>query len=569
MAKKWAAYVFAAALVFTSAACSSSDANKPAQTSQNEMANESNTSANSNGTEAKPGDPMGKYTETLKVEQVIGYGPPEDPKTPSGLTPSDNEYLNDLKNELNIEVSYKWAVPSEQYEQKFSLAVASGDLPDVMHIGYRDFEKFKKQGVLADLSEAYEKYASPELRQFMESDDGYAMKTVSEDGKLYGIPGFEESFLSTKILWLRSDWLKNVNMEAPNTIDDLEKIAEAFVNNDPDKNGEQDTYGLAVSKDAIFSSFGAAGLFYGYNSYPGGWIKDSEGKLVAGEIQPSTKTALEKLQIWYEKGILDKEFALKDGNKIVEDITAGKVGIVYGEWWYPNWPLNLNRNNDPNADWIAVQLPTADGTPGKSLVPRLRMGHIAVANSKFSNPEAVIKMINFYIEKNSKAHYETNKPENGYVYNWFVPRIYNPVEMETTYTEVNKALENNQDEVNAQVPYYVNTQKPLDAAKKFLAGDKSGWGLYYSRVAPEGGWGLTRKIRDNGDYVWNEFYGTATETMVEKGSQLDKMLNETFTKIIMGASIGEFDKFVDSWKALGGDDITDEVNAWYAGIANQ
>jgi hypothetical protein len=44
-----------------------------------------------------------------------------------------------------------------------------------------------------------------------------------------------------------------------------------------------------------------------------------------------------------KRAILDKEFALKDENKVVEDIVAGRVGISYGEWWYPNWPLNIEQ----------------------------------------------------------------------------------------------------------------------------------------------------------------------------------------------------------------------------------
>ncbi|MGG3280993.1 hypothetical protein [Paenibacillus solani] len=43
------------------------------------------------------------------------------------------------------------------------------------------------------------------------------------------------------------------------------------------------------------------------------------------------------------------------------------------------------------------------------------------------------------------------------------------------------------------------------------------------------------------------------------------MLKETFTKIIRGAaSVDEFDQFVLNWKNLGGDQITQEVNEWYA-----
>lgn len=544
-----------------------SDADAGNKGSSGNGANDSAASSDATNDAAAANDPLGKYAEPVTVTEVLGYNPPEDPKTPAGLTPDKNAYLKDLKDELNINIKYLWTVPADQFEQKFSIAIASGDLPDVMDLDQRNFEKFKNQGVLADLTEAYEKYASPTLKQFMESDGGAAMKSVSQDGKLYALPGFEEPFLSTQLLWIRQDWLTNLGLQAPKSIDELEKVAEAFTKNDPDKNGKNDTYGMTLPKTVVGWAFDARGFFNGFNSYVGGWTKDADGKLAAGEIQPETKDALARLQAWYGKGLLDKEFGLKDETKISEDIIAGKVGIAYGEWWVANWPLNLNKDKDPNADWIALQIPSLSGEPGKSLVPTVRMGHIVAANKKFKNPEAVVKMANFYIEKNTKKNFETNKPENGYVYNWFVPRIYNPTDIENIYVNVNNALDKQLKEVeDTETPYYTNSQQVLEAANKYLSGDKSGavWGLYNSRVDKNGGWGLTRQIRDSKQFVYNEYYGPATETQIDKGAQLDKLVNETFVKIIMGsAKIDEFDKFVSSWKALGGNDITNEVNAWY------
>lgn len=53
--------------------------------------------------------------------------------------------------------------------------------------------------------------------------------------------------------------------------------------------------------------------------------------------------------------------------------------------------------------------------------------------------------------------------------------------------------------------------------------------------------------------------------MVKRLANLNKIESETFTKIIMGnAGIDEFDKFVKQWNQLGGEDITEEVNAWAA-----
>ncbi|MDQ6421348.1 extracellular solute-binding protein [Paenibacillus sp. LHD-117] len=527
------------------------------------------------GNEATAPDPLGKYPETVTVSQVIGYNPPEDPRIPKGITPDKNAYLKDLKEMMNIDVKFKWMVPSNQYEQKFSLAMASGDLPDLLELDPKNFEKLKQQDMLADLTEAYEQYASPALKKYMGSDGGFTMKTFSSDGKQLGIPVFEDPFLSTQLLWIRKDWLDNLNLQAPKSMDELEKVAEAFVNNDPDQNGTADTYGVALQKTLFFWGFDVRGFFNGFGAYPSvgdaqsAWIKEGEGKLIPGLIQPEVKTALGKLQSWYQKGIINKEFALKDENKVVEDITSGKVGISYGEWWYPNWPLNMNVDKDPKAEWIAVQIPGLDG-PGKSLVPKIRAGKIYAVNKEFKHPEAIIKMMNYYIEIGYKKYMDLKKPEDGFVYNWYNPRVYNPAQIETVYTEVNKALDANQTEITLDDENYTNVAGVFKASKDFLAGNTEtatkgvNWGQYYSRVAKEGGWGLTRSVKESQAFVNNEFYGLPTSTQVEKGGQLDKLMQESFTKIIMGESLDEFDKFVASWKTLGGDDITKEVNEWFS-----
>lgn len=566
--KPWKMILVATMTLSVLSACSSQTKDSAGSSSQTSSKEENKTS------DATP-EPLGKYADTVTVTEVLGYNPPEDPRTPKGITPEQNAYLKDLKDMLNIEVKYKWTVPSSQFEQKFSLAMASADLPDIMELDPKNFEKLKKQGMLADLTEAFNNYASPELKKYMESDGGFAMKTYSDDGKLLAMPAFEDPFLSTQLLWLRKDWLENLKLEPPKTVADLDNIAEAFVKNDPDQNGKNDTYGVSLQKNLFFWAYDLRGFFNSYGAYPSigdnqsAWIKDSGGKLIPGLIQPEVKTALGKLQSWYKDGVLDKEFALKDENKAVEDITSGKVGIVFGEWWYPNYPLNLSVDKDPKAEWIPVQIPGLDG-PGKSLVPKIRSGKVFAVNKNMKHPEAAIKMLNYYIEVGKKKYMDKNKAENGYVYNWFNPRIYNPAQIDTIFTEVNKALDAKQTEITLDDENYKNVADVFKAAQDYLSGNTANaskgvnWGQYFSRAAKDGGWGVTRQIKESGAFVNNEFYGLPTETQVEKGAQLDKLMQESFTKIIMGASLDEFDKFVQSWKSLGGDQITKEVNDWYA-----
>lgn len=506
-------------------------------------------------------DPLGKYENTVTVREVAGYGNPEDPKTKKGVTPQTNAYVSKLKEMLNIELKYDWEVPNEQFEQKFSLAIASGDFPDIMQIDINQFEKFKQQGILADLTDAYNDYASDELKSYMDFDGGKTLDLFTVDGKILGIPSYEDPYMSAQFLWIRKDWLDKLNLDIPKSLEELEQVAQAFVDKDPNGNGKADTYGIALHKDLISWGYDARGLFYTMGAYPKSWVKDESGKLIPGEIQPQTKEALELMSNWYKSGIIDKEFAFKDIDKVVEDFAAGKVGLSFGEWWYPSVVFNLSKEQDPNADWIPIELPTYKGEESKTLVPASRLNNVVVVNKDFEHPEAAIKMINFYQELEKPEYDDEVKPENGYVYNWFQPRIYKPDAFQTAFKEVNDALDQKAEKVDSTNS---TTLTVFDAAKKYLDGDESMWGVYYSRAAKDGGWATVEKIREKGNVVYDEFTGGTTPTMVSKGSSLGKMTDETFTKMIMGSeSIDNFDKYVKDWKKLGGDQITEEVNEWY------
>jgi putative aldouronate transport system substrate-binding protein len=65
----------------------------------------------------------------------------------------------------------------------------------------------------------------------------------------------------------------------------------------------------------------------------------------------------------------------------------------------------------------------------------------------------------------------------------------------------------------------------------------------------------------------NMFTGPTTQTMKSNLDYLNKMENQAFNEIIYSkSSVDSFDKFVETWKTGGGDQITEEVNTWYRGV---
>lgn len=511
-------------------------------------------------------DVWSKYEPAIDISVIGSYNVPEDGVVPKDTTPENQKWIQIMQDYLGINLKYDWVVPASQGAQKLDVTIASGQIPDVLQVDESQFELLKESDMLGDLSEAYGYLLEP-IRESLEADPTLLKKCTNEDGELVAIPYTLDNFQQTQLIYIRQDWLDKLNLELPQSMDELYQVAKSFVENDPDGNGQRDTIGLALYKELYAGFGGASGLMNGFGAYPKMWVKGQDGSLICGDVQPEMREALQFLQKMYKEGILDPEYVAMDSNAMMESIVGGKAGIVLGEWWVPAWPLNLSIDNDPNARWTAINLVSSEGGIAKTGLNHAFIGSYNVISKDMEHPEALAKMLNLYYDTRSTTKSvrgdvydpELFKPENGFVYNWL------PVRMEETFLqarmfhEVNVAQEkNSRDGLEESFAKLYDSTKNLE--QNFNSTD---WGMYYSRVAKDGGMGLTEKVREEGLYVMNEFYGSFTETMLTNQGVLDTMRDEVFHRIITGAPIEEFDKFVNDWEKMGGETITQEVNEWY------
>ena len=116
------------------------------------------------------------------------------------------------------------------------------------------------------------------------------------------LPQYWDPKRKLNIMMIRKDWLEETGLEVPETVEELEKVAMAF----QEKTGAEQ--GIGLTYKVFGKSLGSmGGLMNMSGSYPGAWIEE-DGELVPGEISQSTKSALEMLHRFYEKGILSKNF---------------------------------------------------------------------------------------------------------------------------------------------------------------------------------------------------------------------------------------------------------------------
>lgn len=502
--------------------------------------------------------PLSKYDPEIEITTVKAVD--ENVEYAEGESLENNVWINGYKNDLGIQVKFLWTSPTtgDQFNQKLNVSIASGDIADIFACDAQQMASLVEAGLIQDLSGSYEKYASDLTRKYIDQDP-YGFASSKFDGKLMGLPLTGNPVWGASMLWVRYDWLQKLGLQEPKTMQDVLAISEAFTTRDPDGNNKNDTYGLGLTQDLYGTVAGIEGLFNAYHAYPRYWIPDSTGNLVYGGIQPQMKNALQTMQNLLKAGQIDKEFGTKDMGKVIENITAGKIGMQYGAWWNPDWPLNASVDADPNAQWRCYTNLSADGEPALAGVEN-SVWQWYVVNKNCKNPEAAVKMYNYWNEKMFGPNNENavfGMGESGIEeYNQALILGWPPDQNSTIYTTFKEALESNDDSKvnNYDLPLFKNI-------KAYLAGNKAYWGNY---VCYEQGRAALVRIENEKLYLFNEFYGVRTPTMTEKMSTLDKMQTEMMTKIILGNSAEEFDKFVDNWKKLGGDQITREVNEWYA-----
>jgi len=482
-------------------------------------------------------------------------------------TMEDNLWCDLYRDQLNIVVKYDWIVKSgDEYDTKLNTAIAVGDIPEFVNVNTLQLSQLVEADAIMPLEDIYEQYATPFTRQILESDGLSPFQAATINGHLYGLPNVDSSLMIADLLWIRTDWLEKLNLPVPTTIEEVIATAKAFSEADFDGNGEKDTI-VGIAKDLWGQMFSLRGFFDGFESYPGIWVEDENGQLVYGSTLPGTKEALKTLNEMYTEGLIDREFGVKDGGKVAEATTNGKCGLFYGAQWNSIYPLQSCVNLDKDAQWQAFSIVPASG---KVVKAQTDVGTLSwtVVRKDVAHPEAVMKMFNLFIDKNwgpeneNGIYYAPLDSESIWKLSPVVPT--NPHKNDGAFLDLEQYRKDG-DESKVQGEA-LSILKKLQA---FESGSEDGFALWgWERIyGAEGAYGVLIDYYNKKMTQDNLFVGAPTETMVSKMSTLEDLQDEVFIKIIMGEEpVDAFDKFVEDFNTLGGEQITKEVNEWYASV---
>jgi len=439
--------------------------------------------------------------------------------------PKKGEIWKLIEDKFNIEFE-PMAIPDNSYGDKLKVTLASGDLPDlILWTAYPDpeFTKYVRQGAFLELDDWVTQY--PNIMDTPEQ----IFDNIRIDGKLYGIP--RTRALTRAAVMIRKDWLDNLGLPIPQTVDEVYETALKFTYDDPDQNGKDDTFGVVMGEnlshmDSLWMAFDTGN----------GWRLMEDGTLMNAEITPGRKQALEWLRNLYQEGGLDKDFAVLKNTQVWEKLEGGKGGIFLGGQTsdYARYVENLAKI-DPNAELIMFHPPKGPtGKFGFGETSGFFGQWVIPANTEPKKVERIMELLNWQA---SEEGYEISR--------YGIEGIHHTKNADGTIN--------------------------LDAEKKKEEGSIIAHNPYdpYSYVVPTAPPEVQQAQKENLDMVAtmgikNPALSFLAPTAVEKQADLNKLRNEVFVQIVMGKlPLEEFDRFVEQWLDMGGRQITEEVNEWY------
>lgn len=503
------------------------------------------------------------------------------------------------ENELGIQWKMAWTSgDGESNSQRIDLAFASDDLPDVISPSIAQLAKYVAAGKIQPLDDLIEQYASPlvkwAIKDVEEQTAGAFFAPVTIGGHIYALPQMSDTLAWWTNNFIRTDILEEMGCEMPTTLAELEAIFDKYIEMYPGQ------YPVVLSKDLQDSGNTFQTVLTACNAYMDMWMEDENGELVYTSIQPEMRTALERMATWYEKGYIDPEFVVVDGNKESEIVSGGDWLFCYGYWHKIATFCNTWANVEGSEISAAPFLLGDDGTC--SVMKNAWYTSINAITTSCEHPEAAIYALNAFWDSYYRNDVELREMLAAEGYNWHYP-----------VTEARDPI--NVDEVNEKYSYIAEPKLlwkfdyPEELVGPGFMNDyythgNLTYGFYgrlcsranndYATIAAAVKAGMDESLlTEEAKQTWkgwyqsnpkmlttfatsydiwkdlpikvNKFCTSDTPAMVEKNAYLQKLELECFTNIIMGTKpIEAFDQFVEDWKTNGGDLITQEVNEWYA-----
>jgi putative aldouronate transport system substrate-binding protein len=282
----------------------------------------------------------------------------------AGPPPDDWVAYEIIREQLGINLKVT-LLPSDFSDQdaKINAAAASNTLPDFFNANRDVWARLVDAGLIAPVKDLLplmpkrtERYYTNELRN--------TLATVN--GELYGLA--QPSVLPrTDGLVIRQDWLDKLGLKAPTTTEEFLAVAKAFTEQDPDGNGQNDTYGFGafIESPGIYS-MGLGPRFeflYGAYGVAGVFDVSSTDSFGLNVRKPEFRQATEFIKQLNDARVIDPDWPTLKKDEFRARWKQGRYGMMIESFAALSTVANYKDfdANFPEGEWAAIPPPKGPG----------------------------------------------------------------------------------------------------------------------------------------------------------------------------------------------------------------
>lgn len=249
---------------------------------------------------------------------------------------TNNEFLKKLEEESNVKIEWQIQSLNDWSEQK-GIMLAGGELPDII-IGFQTFNDsdiMNNLDLFLPLNDLVENYM-PNYKKALEEMPDLEKIATFPDGNMYSLSkNLPLRPVSCNQPVINKQWLDNLGLEVPTTLDELYTVLKAFKEQDANGNGDpNDEIPISGAKGIsieLLNPFGITDI----RSYK--MMVNEDNTLTYYPTSEEYKEGIKWLHKLYSEGIIDSEAFTQDDAMLSakrQDPNVSRVGFEYA--WTPD-----------------------------------------------------------------------------------------------------------------------------------------------------------------------------------------------------------------------------------------
>lgn len=264
-------------------------------------------------TASAPTDTPASASAAPQTGETVTDGPRElsiliaEPTTLEDVT--TNYATKYLEEKMDVKLTFNY-LPSTEWATKFEVMVTAGDsLSDILFGTMADLPvgKYGASGVFIDQTPYYEEY-SQYIKPVLEANPQYKNLITFADGKMYAAARLQEETHTEYPLklFINQQWLDNLGLQTPTTLDDFTQVLKAFRDNDPNGNGQKDEIPISGAT-TVGSSYDPVQFLMGSFTFVNlmHYLNLAEGQLVPVYTTEEWREGLRYMKMLHDEGLLD------------------------------------------------------------------------------------------------------------------------------------------------------------------------------------------------------------------------------------------------------------------------